>query len=81
MGYKDTRDKLFLYRCGSENFDYMRKYVLELEEVVYIYQRIESKRALITFISDRVAGVKRARALVHGRSVATAFPVSCSWII
>jgi len=35
--------------------------------------RLDDKYAVITFVSDHATGVKRARALVHGRSVAALF--------
>lgn len=47
----------------------MRDYIIDLGEVVYAYVRLGDKFAVITFISDKATGVKRARALVHGRSV------------
>lgn len=68
-GYKDTRDVIQFYEKGSGDFQEMRDYILNLGEVVYAYVRLGDKFAVITFISDKATGVKRARALVHGRSV------------
>lgn len=48
----------------------MRQYVVGKEEVLYVYFKLERKLCLITFLSEKVYGVKRARALVHGRMVA-----------
>lgn len=72
-GYKDTRDVISFYQKGCGEFDEMRAYILSKEEVLYAFVRIESKFALITYISDKATGVKRARALVHGRAVSSLF--------
>ena len=53
----------------------MKDYVLAKDEVLYIYIRMESKFALITFISEKATGVKRARALVHSGAIGNLFAV------
>jgi len=72
-GYRDTRDVIQFYEKGTGGFEEMRHFVLDKEEVLYIYVRLDDKYAVITFVSDHATGVKRARALVHGRSVAALF--------
>ena len=72
-GYGGSRDTVQLYCEGDGGFEEMRKTVLELQEVLFIFIRIQHKYALITFISDGISGVRRARALVHGRQVADLF--------
>ncbi|KAI3642222.1 hypothetical protein MP228_011777 [Amoeboaphelidium protococcarum] len=69
-GYKDTKDVISLYCKGASSFDDLKNEVVSREEVLFIYVKIDSKYALLTFIGEKVVGVKRARALVHGRVVA-----------
>jgi hypothetical protein len=74
-GYRDTKDVISLYEKGTGDFNEMRTKILEKEEVLFAFIRVEGKFALITYISDKANGVRRARALVHGRAVAAVFKV------
>ena len=71
-GYRDTKDVIYFYDKGTGDFEEMRHYILDREEVLYAYCRLDDKYAMITF---KATGVKRARALVHGRAVAGLFKV------
>ncbi|KAG2178674.1 hypothetical protein INT44_001827 [Umbelopsis vinacea] len=70
LGYNDTRDVISLYNKGTNGLrDHLR------EEVLFGFLRLDDRFILITYISEQVSGVRRARALVHGRAVATMMPV------
>ncbi|KAI9029602.1 hypothetical protein CLU79DRAFT_734944 [Phycomyces nitens] len=68
LGYNDTRDVLSLVANGTKGLEELRSHLKN--EIFYGFLRVENKCILITWISDQVNGVRRARALVHGRSVA-----------
>jgi hypothetical protein len=72
-GYRETRDVIQLYEKGTGGFEELRHFILDREEVLYAFCRVDDKYAMITYISDKATGVKRARALVHGRNVAALF--------
>ncbi|RUP50576.1 hypothetical protein BC936DRAFT_138581 [Jimgerdemannia flammicorona] len=67
LGYNDTRDVISLYSKGSGGLSEMRDNLRE--EVLYGFARLEERYVLITYVSEQVSGVRRARALVHGRAV------------
>ncbi|CEP10466.1 hypothetical protein [Parasitella parasitica] len=69
LGYNDTRDVISLYSKGTEGLDEFRNHLSD--EVLYGFVRVEDRFILITWVSDKVSGVRRARALVHSRSVAS----------
>ncbi|KAG0744187.1 hypothetical protein G6F57_006183 [Rhizopus arrhizus] len=69
LGYHDTRDVISLYSSGSGGLDEFRNHLSD--EVLYGFVSIEDKNILITWVSEHVSGVRRARALVHSRSVAS----------
>ncbi|CAG8663892.1 449_t:CDS:2 [Funneliformis caledonium] len=71
LGYNDTRDKISLYSKGPGGLDELRDNLKE--EVIYGFLRIENRFVLLTYVSDQVSGVRRARALVHGRAVGALF--------
>uniref|UniRef100_A0A1D1YXT9 Drebrin n=1 Tax=Anthurium amnicola TaxID=1678845 RepID=A0A1D1YXT9_9ARAE len=71
LGYHDTRDKISLYSKGSGGLDELRNNLKE--EVLYGFLRIENRFVLLTYVSEQVSGVRRARALVHGRAVGALF--------
>nr|CAG8508202.1 12203_t:CDS:2 [Entrophospora candida]CAG8585812.1 3245_t:CDS:2 [Entrophospora candida] len=71
LGYHDTRDKISLYSKGSQGLDELRSNLKD--EVLYGFLRIENKFVLLTYVSEQVSGVRRARALVHGRAVGALF--------
>ncbi|KAI9311829.1 hypothetical protein BX666DRAFT_898684 [Dichotomocladium elegans] len=69
LGYHDTRDVISLYSKGAGGLSEFRNQLMD--EVLYGFVRVEDRFVLITWISDQVSGVRRARALVHSRSVAS----------
>ncbi|RHZ53887.1 hypothetical protein Glove_433g9 [Diversispora epigaea] len=71
LGYHDTRDKISLYSKGSGGLEELRNNLKE--EVLYGFLRIENRFVLLTYVSEAVSGVRRARALVHGRAVGALF--------
>ncbi|CAJ0913381.1 16631_t:CDS:2 [Entrophospora sp. SA101] len=71
LGYNDTRDKISLYSKGSHGLEGLRSNLKD--EVLYGFIRIENKFVLLTYVSEQVSGVRRARALVHGRAVGALF--------
>ncbi|CAG8635990.1 5808_t:CDS:2 [Paraglomus brasilianum] len=71
LGYNDSRDKVSLYSKGSGGVEELRQNLRE--EVLYGFLRIENRFVLITYVSEQVSGVRRARALVHGRAVGALF--------
>ncbi|GAA5802717.1 hypothetical protein EDC94DRAFT_694920 [Helicostylum pulchrum] len=68
LGYNDTRDVISLYSKGSEGLNEFRNNLRD--EVLYGFVRVDDRFILITWVSEQVSGVRRARALVHSRSVA-----------
>ncbi|KAI9244511.1 hypothetical protein BY458DRAFT_529633 [Sporodiniella umbellata] len=68
LGYHDTRDVISLYNAGSGGLEEFRNQLTD--EVLYGFLKIEDKYVLLTWVSEHVSGVRRARALVHSRSVA-----------
>ncbi|KAI7855321.1 hypothetical protein BDC45DRAFT_505931 [Circinella umbellata] len=68
LGYNDTRDVISLYSKGSGGLSEFRQHLSN--EVLYGFVRIDGRFILITWVSEQVSGVRRARALVHSRSVA-----------
>ncbi|KAI9356663.1 hypothetical protein BD770DRAFT_323032 [Pilaira anomala] len=68
LGYNDTRDVISLYSKGSEGLSEFRNNLRD--EVLYGFVRMDDRFILITWVPEQVSGVRRARALVHSRSVA-----------
>lgn len=75
-GYHDTRDVISFYGKGPGEFNEMRDYMLAHDEVLYGLTRVDGRLVLITYASESCNGVKRARALVHTRSVHQLFKAS-----
>ncbi|KAG0372274.1 hypothetical protein BGX24_000465 [Mortierella sp. AD032] len=71
LGYHDTRDKISLYSKGTGGLEELRANLTE--EVLYGFVRIEDKFALLAYVSEQVSGLRRARALVHGKAVGALF--------
>ncbi|KAI8884942.1 hypothetical protein K501DRAFT_284534 [Backusella circina FSU 941] len=69
LGYNDTRDVISLYSQGSQGLSELRNNLSD--EVLYAFLRVDDRFILITWVSEKVSGVRRARALVHSRSVAS----------
>ncbi|GAA5923235.1 uncharacterized protein JCM15063_003579 [Sporobolomyces koalae] len=72
FGYLRTPSKLHLYAQGSDGLAELRQHLVA-DEVQYGLSRIERKIILWTLIPEAVEGVKRARALVHSRALASIF--------
>ncbi|KAF7723256.1 hypothetical protein EC973_002149 [Apophysomyces ossiformis] len=85
LGYNDTRDVISLYSKGTRGLRQVDKITLWFylmnddnsefrdnlsDEVLYGFVRVDDRFILITWVSEQVSGVRRARALVHSRSVA-----------
>ncbi|KAF8938019.1 hypothetical protein EDD21DRAFT_61990 [Dissophora ornata] len=71
LGYHDTRDKISLYSKGAGGLEELKANLKE--EVLYGFVRIENKFALLAYVSEQVSGLRRARALVHGKAVGALF--------
>ncbi|PHZ11273.1 uncharacterized protein RHIMIDRAFT_238711 [Rhizopus microsporus ATCC 52813] len=69
LGYHDTRDVISLYFSGSGGLAEFRNHLSD--EVLYGFVKVDDRFILITWVSEQVSGVRRARALVHSRSVAS----------
>ncbi|KAI8097829.1 uncharacterized protein B0P05DRAFT_522244 [Gilbertella persicaria] len=69
LGYNDTRDVISLYSQGTGGLSEFRDHLSD--EVLYGFVRVDDRFILITWVSEQVSGVRRARALVHSRSVAS----------
>ncbi|KAI1317122.1 hypothetical protein EDD11_009009 [Mortierella claussenii] len=67
LGYHDTRDKISLYSKGTGGLEELKANLKE--EVLYGFVRIEDRFALLAYVSEQVSGLRRARALVHGKAV------------
>ncbi|KAF9099412.1 hypothetical protein BGX29_006437 [Mortierella sp. GBA35] len=74
LGYHDTRDKISLYSKGTGGIDELTSNLKE--EVLYGFVRIEDRFALLAYVSEHVSGLRRARALVHGKAVGALFKAS-----
>ncbi|KAG0223424.1 hypothetical protein BGW42_005902 [Actinomortierella wolfii] len=74
LGYHDTRDKISLYSKGTGGLEELKSNLKE--EVLYGFVRIEDRFALLAYVSDQVSGLRRARALVHGKAVGALFKQS-----
>ncbi|KAG0199571.1 hypothetical protein BGX28_007224 [Mortierella sp. GBA30] len=71
LGYHDTRDKISLYTKGTGSVEELRANLKD--EVLYGFVRVENRFALIAYVSEQVSGLRRARALVHGKAVGALF--------
>ncbi|KAF9910338.1 hypothetical protein EC991_006837 [Linnemannia zychae] len=71
LGYRDTRDKISLYSKGTGGLEELRSNLTE--EVLYGFVRIDDRFALLAYVSEQVSGLRRARALVHGKAVGALF--------
>ncbi|KAF9192338.1 hypothetical protein BGZ51_005731 [Haplosporangium sp. Z 767] len=74
LGYHDTRDKISLYSKGTGGIEELTANLKE--EVLYGFVRIEDRFALLAYVSEQVSGLRRARALVHGKAVGALFKAS-----
>ncbi|RKP37596.1 hypothetical protein BJ085DRAFT_30924 [Dimargaris cristalligena] len=68
LGYNDTRDVISLYGKGTGG---VSEFATQIKnEVLFGLVRFERVCILIQHISEQAGGVRRARGLVHGRTVA-----------
>ncbi|KAG0305022.1 hypothetical protein BGZ98_004686 [Dissophora globulifera] len=74
LGYHDTRDKISLYYKGTGGLGELAANLKE--EVLYGFVRIDDRFALLAYVSEQVSGLRRARALVHGKAVGALFKAS-----
>ncbi|GAA5908352.1 uncharacterized protein JCM6883_004360 [Sporobolomyces salmoneus] len=72
FGYQKTTNKLSLYGSGAGGVDQLRE-SLTPQEVQYGFLKVEGRIILWTFMAESIGGVKRARALVHSRSLTNTF--------
>ncbi|KAI9244783.1 hypothetical protein EDC94DRAFT_530665 [Helicostylum pulchrum] len=68
LGYKDSRNVISLYASGVNGLSEFREHITN--EILFGFVRVDDRFILITYVPDSVSGVRRARALVHSRSVA-----------
>ncbi|KAG1448471.1 hypothetical protein G6F56_008932 [Rhizopus delemar] len=73
-GYKDSRNVIILYSSGTNGLSEFREHLTN--EILFGFIRVEDKFVLVTYVPDSVNGVRRARALVHSRSVAAVCPLA-----
>ncbi|KAK9765274.1 hypothetical protein K7432_006528 [Basidiobolus ranarum] len=69
LGYHDSRDKVSLYTKGTGGLEEFKAHLTD--EVLYGYLNYENTLIFVTYISEDVSGIRRARAFVHGKHVAT----------
>ncbi|KAF9938221.1 hypothetical protein BGZ67_000366 [Mortierella alpina] len=74
LGYNGTRDKISLYSEGTGGLAEFRTKLTD--EVLYGFVRVQDQYALIAYVSEQVSGLRRARALVHGKAVGAHFKVT-----
>ncbi|KAI8975996.1 hypothetical protein BDB01DRAFT_853499 [Pilobolus umbonatus] len=74
LGYNDTRNTISLYATGTKGLSEFRDNIKN--EILYGFVRVDDRFILITYVPDNVSGVRRARALVHSRSVASILELS-----
>lgn len=76
LTYGQTRDKLSLLATGSGGVEELVQRLPE-DDVYFAFVREEEKDrsyfCLVSYVPESVSGVRRARALVHSRAVATTF--------
>ncbi|ORX94318.1 actin depolymerizing protein [Basidiobolus meristosporus CBS 931.73] len=69
LGYHDSRDTISLYTKGAGGLEEFKAHLTD--EVLYGYLNFENNLIFVTYISENVSGIRRARAFVHGKHVAT----------
>ncbi|KAI9359505.1 hypothetical protein BD770DRAFT_342893 [Pilaira anomala] len=74
LGYKDTRNVISLYASGFNGLSEFREHITN--EILFGFVRVDDRFIHITYVPDSVSGVRRARALVHSRSVANKLELS-----
>ncbi|KAI8887067.1 hypothetical protein K501DRAFT_243092 [Backusella circina FSU 941] len=74
LGYNNTKDTISLYSSGTNGLAEFRDQLKN--EILYGFVRVEDRFILISYVPDSVSGVRRARALVHSRSVASILELS-----
>ncbi|KAG1052408.1 hypothetical protein G6F43_005448 [Rhizopus delemar] len=69
LGYKNTRDVISLYSSGVGGLSEFRKH-LRMDKIFYGFVKLNNRCVLITWLPEQFTGIRRARALVHSRSIA-----------
>ncbi|KAG1593667.1 hypothetical protein G6F47_009042 [Rhizopus delemar] len=69
LGYKNTRDVISLYSSGVGGLSEFRKH-LRMDKIFYGFVKLNNQCVLITWLPEQFTGIRRARALVHSRSIA-----------
>ena len=78
LGYKfDSRDNLELVNNGNDGLDELKLNLNDSDDnVSFNFIKLNEELILLIFLTDLINGVKRARALVHGRSLSNQFQVN-----
>lgn len=63
-----------LYASGVNGLSEFREHITN--EILFGFVRVDDRFILITYVPDSISGVRRARALVHSRSVAEVLELS-----
>ncbi|KAJ9048413.1 hypothetical protein DSO57_1035342 [Entomophthora muscae] len=71
LGYMDTREKLFLYQKGHGGIDELREQMSD--PILYALLHYKDQLIYIVYVDENLSGVRRARTVVHGRTVASFF--------
>ncbi|KDQ06857.1 hypothetical protein BOTBODRAFT_39287 [Botryobasidium botryosum FD-172 SS1] len=73
LSYGETRDKLSLHSSGEGGIEELQEKIAGGTDVLFAFAREERSFITISFVPEGVSGVRRARALVHSRAVASYF--------
>jgi len=71
LGYMDTREKLFLYQKGDGGVDALKEHMSD--PILYALMHYQDHLVYIVYVDEKLSGVRRARTVVHGRTVASFF--------
>ncbi|KAL1921466.1 uncharacterized protein VTP21DRAFT_11182 [Calcarisporiella thermophila] len=73
MGYNGTRDSISLYSSGTGGLAEFRAQLRD-DEVQYGFLRVKDRCLFVTYMTEKISGVKKARALVHTRTLGSRLP-------
>lgn len=71
LGYMDTREKLFLYQKGDGGVDSLKEHMSD--PILYALMHYKEHLVYVVYVDEKLSGVRRARTVVHGRTVASFF--------
>ncbi|KAI9295260.1 hypothetical protein K502DRAFT_365189 [Neoconidiobolus thromboides FSU 785] len=71
LGYGDTREKLFLYSKGLGDVEDLKKNLID--SIHYALLLYNDHLVYVLYVDENLSGVRRARTVVHGRSVSAFF--------